>query len=148
MSQRFDSNLTLKINASRLLAGIFLFAHLGAMLLLGVVPLNGIIRDMLWLCLGWSLYHSIRVHALRTAGDAIEAFEVDSDGDCYVQYKGAGERRPCRVTNSLVHSGVVLISLRRDDRRWPINLVIVADAVEAEPFRRLRARLKLQNSVT
>lgn len=146
MSQRFDSNLTLKINASPLLAGIFLFVHLGAALLLGVVPLNGFIRAALWLCLGWSLYHSLRVHALRAATDAIEAFDLDSDGDCYIQHKGAGERRPCRVTHCLVHSGVVLLTLRRDGRRWPINLVIVADAVEAEPFRRLRARLKLQSA--
>jgi hypothetical protein len=146
LSQRFDSNLTLRINASTSLAGIFLFVHLGAALLLGVVPLNGIIRAMLWLCLGWSLYYSLRVHALRTAVDAIEVFEVDSDGDCYVQPKGAEEQQPCRVTNCLVHSGVVLLTLRRDGRRWPVNLIIAADAVEAEPFRRLRARLKLQSA--
>lgn len=146
MSQKFDSNLTLRINASKLLAGIFLFVHLGAALLLGVVPLNGVIRTALWLCLAWSLYHSLRVHALRTAADAIEIFDLDSDGDCYIQHKGAGERQPCRVTNCLVHSGVVLLTLRRDERRWPVNLVIVADAVEAEPFRRLRARLKLQSA--
>lgn len=146
MSQRFDSNLTLRISTSKSLAGIFLFVHLGAALLLGVMPLNGIIRTALWLCLGWGLYHSMRVHALRTAGDAIKVFEMDSDGDYYVQYKGAEERQPCRATNCLVHSVVVLFTLRRDGRRWPINLVIAADAVEAEPFRRLRARLKLQSA--
>ena len=146
MSQRFDSNLTLRINASKSLVCVFLFVHLGAALLLGIVPLNGLIRGTLWLCLGWSLYHSMRVHALRTADDAIEVFEMDSDGDCYVQHKGAGERQPCRVTHCLVHSGVVLLTLRRDGRRWPVNLVIAADAVEAEPFRRLRARLKLQSA--
>jgi len=146
LSQRFDSNLTLRINASKSLAGIFLFVHLGAALLLGLVPLNGIIRAALWLCLGWSLYHSMRVYALRTAGDTIVAFEMDSDDDCYVQHKGAGERQPCRVTNCLVHSSVVLLTLRQDGRRWPMNLTIAADAVEAEPFRRLRARLKLQSA--
>jgi len=146
LSQRFDSNLTLRINASTSLAGILLFVHLGAALLVGIVPLNAIIRGALWLCLGWSLYHSMCFHALRTAGNAGEVFEMDSDGDCYVQHKRAGERQPCRVTNCLVHSGVVLLTLRRDDRRWPVNLVIAADAVEAEPFRRLRARLKLQSA--
>lgn len=146
MSQKFDSNLTLRINASKLLAGILLFVHLGAALLVGIVPLNGLIRGALWLCLGWSLYHSMCFHALRTAANAIDTFEMDSDGDCYVQHKGAEGRQPYRVAHCLVHSGVVLLTLRRDGRRWLVNLVIVADAVEAEPFRRLRARLKLQSA--
>ena len=36
------------------------------------------------------------------------------------------------------------MSLRLESRRWPVNLVIVADAVEPEPFRRWRVALKLQ----
>jgi hypothetical protein len=39
---------------------------------------------------------------------------------------------------------MAILLLRCEGRRWPLGLVIAADAVDPEPFRRLRARLRLQ----
>jgi hypothetical protein len=43
-----------------------------------------------------------------------------------------------------VHPWLTLMTLRLENRRWPLKLMIAADAVEPEPFRRWRVALKFQ----
>lgn len=144
MSQKYAINLILNIKVSRLLAGIFFVVHLGAMILAAVIPTGWPMCLVLWGLLGWSLYYSMITHAWRTGSLAVQAIELDNEGVASVRLAGSETWQPARITSHFVHPWLTLMSLRLESRRWPVNLVIAADAVEPEPFRRWRVALKLQ----
>ncbi|MHB1140880.1 MAG: protein YgfX [Sulfuricaulis sp.] len=144
MLQKSEINLILNIKVSRLLAGIFLATHLGGILLVVVTPMAWPVRLVLWGVLGWSLYYSLVTHAWRTSRLAIAAIELDNEGVASVRFAGSESWQPVRITSRFVHPWLTLMTLRLEGRRWPVNLVIAADAVEPEPFRRWRVALKFQ----
>jgi hypothetical protein len=139
---RSENNLILNIKVSRFLAGALLLAHLGGMLLLLAVPVFWLIRLALWALLGMSLYRSLRVHAWRQGPSAIETIEMDGEGIVSVRFAGKEDWRTCRITNQFVHPWLTLLSLKIENRRWPVSLAIAVDAVEPDPFRRWRVALK------
>jgi hypothetical protein len=142
--ERSAINLILNIKVSRLLAGIFLATHLGGMVLVAVTPMSWLVRLGLWGLLGWSLYYSLITHAWRSGRLAITAIELDNEGMASVRFAGSETWQPVRITSRFVHPSLTLMTLRLEGRRWPVNLVIAADAVEPEPFRRWRVALKFQ----
>jgi len=144
LSQKSEINLILNIKVSHLLAGIFFFVHLGAMALGAVIPIGWPLRVVLWGLLGWNLYYSLITHAWRSGPMAIQAIELDNEGVVSVRLTGSDTGQQARITSHFVHPWLTLMSLRLESRRWPMNLVIAADAVEPEPFRRWRVALKLQ----
>ncbi|HEU5337948.1 MAG TPA: protein YgfX [Sulfuricaulis sp.] len=144
MSQKSEINLILNIKVSHLLAGIFFIVHLGAMVLGAVIPIGWPLRVVLWSLLGWNLYYSLITHAWRSGPLAIQAIELDKEGVVSVRLTGSDTWQPARITSHYVHPWLTLMSLRLENRRWPINLIIAKDAVEPEPFRRWRVALKLQ----
>jgi hypothetical protein len=141
---RSESNLILNIKVSRFLAGALLLVHLGGIALLIAVPVAWPVRLVLWALLGVSLYRTLRVHAWRQGPSAIEAIEMDGEGVVSVRFAGKDDWHACRIVSRFVHPWLTLLSLKIEDRRWPVNLAIAADAVEPEPFRRWRVALKLQ----
>ncbi|BAV33837.1 hypothetical protein SCL_1532 [Sulfuricaulis limicola] len=144
MLQKSETNLILNIKVSRFLAGVFLATHLGGMVLVAVTPMAWLMRLGLWGVLGWSLYYSLVIHAWRTSRLAITAIELDNEGMASVRFAGSESWQPVRITSRFVHPWLTLMTLRLESRRWPLNLAIAADAVEAEPFRRWRVALKFQ----
>jgi len=92
----------------------------------------------------WSFYRSVRLHALRRAPDAPEEIEIDTERELSVRFAGSTAWRKCRLCASFMHPWIMLLSLRVDDRKWPVNVVVAADAVEPEAFRRWRVALRLQ----
>jgi Membrane-bound toxin component of toxin-antitoxin system len=143
LSKKLENSLILNINVSRFLTASLLLVHLGGMALIGVIPLAMIFRLGLWALLAWSLYRSLQTHAWRKGSMAILALELDGDGVAAVRFEGGETWHQARITSRFVHSWLTLLSLHIESRRWPVKLVIVADAVEPESFRRWRARLKL-----
>ena len=77
---------------------------------------------------------------------AVHAIELDNEGMFSVRLAGSEIWQPARMTGRFVHPWFTLMTLRLESRRWPINLVIAADAVDPEPFRRWRVALKLQTA--
>ncbi|MBI5783473.1 MAG: hypothetical protein HZA69_07005 [Gammaproteobacteria bacterium] len=118
--------------------------HLGGMVLVTVVPMVWPVRLGLWGMLGWSLYYSLVTHAWRSGPMAITAIELDNEGQASARFAGSETWQPVQIVSRFVHPWLTLMSLRLESRRWPVNLVIAADAVEPEPFRRWRVALKLQ----
>ena len=121
-----------------------LLVHVGALILIALTPLTWLTRLSIWLLLGWSLYWSLRTHAWRQGPLAIEVVELDGEGTLAVRLAGSEIWHAARINARFVHPWLTLLSLRLENRRWPVSLVIAADAVEPEPFRRWRARLKFQ----
>ena len=136
--------MILNIKVSRFLASALLFVHIGGMALLLVVPVSWLIRLALWVLLGMSLYQSLCIHAWRQGPSAIEVIEMDGEGVVSVRFSGKDGWHNCQITSRFVHPWLTLLSLKIEDRRWPVSLAIAADAVEPEPFRRWRVALKLQ----
>ena len=136
--------MILNTKVSRFLAGIFLAVHLGGMALVMVTPMAWPMRLLLWGLLGWSLYYSLVTHAWRSGRHAITAIELDNEGVASVRFAGSEAWQPVRITSRFVHPWLTLMTLRLEGRRRPLNLVIAADAVEPEPFRRWRVALKFQ----
>ena len=114
------------------------------MILVAIAPLTWPWRLCFWVLLGWSLYRSVRRHALHRGPDAVEEIEIDTESELSVRLAGSTAWRNGRLAASFVHPWVMLLSLRLDDRKWPVNVVVAADAVESEAFRRWRVALKLQ----
>jgi hypothetical protein len=141
--QKSENNLILNIKVSRLLAGVLLFVHVGGVALLIAVPIAWPVRLLLWTLLGVSLYRSLRIHAWRLGPSAIDAIEINGEGLVSVRFAGRDEWCASQITSRVVHRWLTLLTLKIESRRWPVNLVLAADAVEPEPFRRWRVALKL-----
>jgi hypothetical protein len=144
LSEKFDSNLIVKIKVSYYLVTLLATVHLGGAVLAGMVPLHGFLKTGLWALLAVSAVHAIRLHGLRTASRAVMSLELDSQGLCSVRLGQDEIWWPAEITRSLMHPWLVMLVLKLADRPWRVSLVIPADAVEAEVFRRLRSRLRLQ----
>ena len=114
------------------------------MVLVAIAPLMWSLRLSVWVLLGWSLYRSVRLHALRRSPDAVEEIEIDTERELSVRLAGSTAWRKCRLRHSFVHPWIMLLSLRVDDQKWPVNVVVAADAVEPEAFRRWRVALRLR----
>ncbi len=124
-----------------------LFLHLGACVLVLVLPTALWLQTLLLILLGLSLYRTLSQHTLRRASSAVCNVTLETDGDWRLQLNNAEERGPCCVRAHYVHPWLVLVQLRCPDARLPVGLVVAADAVDAESFRRLRARLTLEAGV-
>jgi len=144
LSERFDNNLIVKIKVSYTLMVLLAAVHIGGALLIGVVPLYGLFKTGLWALLAASAVHAIRLHGLRTASRALVELELDTEGLCSVRQNRDAHWRAAEIVQTLVHPWLVMLVLKPEGRARRLSLVIAADAVEAEAFRRLRARLRLQ----
>lgn len=145
MSQKFDSALTLNITRSYFLTGLLAGLHLGAALLVGIVPLHLSWRIGLWAALLLSLYHVVTSHGWRRGRRAITTAALDGEGQLTVNFAGNETAVEARIISRFIHPWLSVLSLRCADRRWPVSLIVAQDAVDPETFRRWRARLKLQN---
>lgn len=134
--------MILNIKVSHFLAAAFLFITVGAMALVMVLPLP--VRLVLWLILGFNLYWLLSTYAWRTGKSAIEAVELDNEASLSVRFAGDEAWHSCQVKSRFIHPWLTLLSLRVAGRKLPIKLVIAADAVDAELFRRWRVRLNLE----
>lgn len=144
MSERFDSNLIINIKVSYLVAGLLLLIHFGGALLIGLVPLSWPLKGLAWIALAASSVLAWQRHISRASRHAITALELDGEGICAVRRGREGPWQTCERFRAVVHPWMVIFLLREEGRRWSTGLVIAVDAVEPEPFRRLRARLRLQ----
>ncbi|MFQ6021136.1 MAG: protein YgfX [Acidiferrobacterales bacterium] len=145
MSERSDDNLIFDLKGSLTLTAIMLALHVGAWLIVLSLPISWWLRIALSMVVVLSLYHTLWLHALRRASHAVSNVMLEGDGDWTLRLQNSDGRGPCRLRTHYVHPWVVLVQLRCPGAWLPVNLVIPADAVDADAFRRLRARLKLQS---
>jgi hypothetical protein len=87
---------------------------------------------------------SLRRYGWRRAARAISAFELDHEGIPSIRRVRDPAWHECVIRRAVVHPWIALVWLQVKGRRWPATLLLAADAVEPEAFRRLRARLLLE----
>lgn len=128
-----------------MLLGVVSVLHVGAAAIVAIVPLGWILRSFVWAALAISFHRTLRLQRLR-ARAAVTGLEWDGDGSWAIRLSGDATWHSCRLVDRWVHPYIVILRLRRDGARRAVNVVIAADSVAAEPFRRLRARLRLEHA--
>jgi len=141
LSKKSGNSLIVKLKVSVALAAILVMLHLGAASLLFSVTIPLTVRAILLVAVTLSLVQVLMQHALRRGPGTIVALRLNEDGELLLQ---SGKRAPWRtavIRRRFVHRRLVLLSMRVAGQRLPKTLVLAADAVEPDVFRRLRAAL-------
>jgi toxin CptA len=121
---------------------------LGAMSLLGVVCLAVLPwpwRLLSWLMLLAAAGHAILQHGLRRLKHSVVTLQLKPDNSVSILLKD-GRRQAVRIMPSTVVTpllSVVHYRLQESAWYWPMrHVLILADAVDAEDYRRLRVHLR------
>ncbi|OGI41778.1 MAG: hypothetical protein A2150_01370 [Candidatus Muproteobacteria bacterium RBG_16_64_11] len=122
-------------------------AHLGAVWLTMLLPWPIWLQGLLAGGIVASAVHALRRHAWRRARAAAIGLEIDTDGDYSVR-RVAGDWLACRYVESFVSPWLVIVRVIPAGRRRPVSVLVAVDAVAAEEFRELRARLHFQTPTT
>lgn len=146
MSVKSPDNLTFDLGASRALALVLGVVHAGAVAIASLLPIVATLRLALIGAVALSLYRGLRLHALRRPRAAVVALTLADDDDCALRRRDAGEQEDGRLIDRWVHPWLSILVIRTHGRRWPTSVVIAADAMPAEAFRRLRVRLLQQRA--
>jgi toxin CptA len=127
---------------------IVLSLVLGAMSLLGVVCLAVLPwpwRLLSWLMLLAAAGHAILQHGLRRLKHSVVTLQLKPDNSVSILLKD-GRRQAVRIMPSTVVTpllSVVHYRLQESAWYWPMrHVLILADAVDAEDYRRLRVHLR------
>ncbi len=144
MLKKYDNQLFLKINHSPALSAFVFFSHCGAALATALAGLPIPLETILWPILAWSLYRTLTHHALRLGGDAVVALHLRND-DALVIHTRDGSHCRVRLATAFVHPGVVILTFAPGHPRHRAHVVLSADAVDSNAFRRLRARMTTKN---
>ena len=119
-----------------------LTAHISALGVIPLLPLEFWLQLAILLVVIVSLIQVFRTHLLCSSGAAITSVEWDSDGE-WTLFTAAGDELAAQLkASSYVHPWFVVLnfSISRFGRR---SLILLPDAVDPELLRRLRVRLRL-----
>lgn len=134
--------LSLRLGPSRLLAAMLGSAHVAAGAALWLAPVPVVDALACSVALSVHLAWIVRRHALRTEASALIELEVVDDGSVSVCTR-AGLRRAYRVAgSSFVSPLLTVLNLRSEGGRWTHPVLIPADSLDADSFRRLRVWLR------
>jgi toxin CptA len=134
--------LSLRLGSSRLLAAMVGGAHVVAAAALWLAAVPVIYALACSMALSVHLAWVVRRDALRTDPHALIELDVVDDGSVSVGTR-AGLRRAYRVGgSSFVSPLLAVLNLRPEGGRWEHHILIAADSVDAESFRRLRVWLR------
>lgn len=142
MSPRYEvpEYLAIPLGRSRVLAMLLSFMHVGAVVVLVLIPAGILMRAAALVLICVSLLSNLGTHAFRTRPQAIKRIEIRNEG--WTLISNAGQFECCRVIAQFVHAWFVVLRLKPEGGR-ELSLVIARDALAAESFRALRARLNL-----
>jgi toxin CptA len=141
LSKKSASRLIIQLKVSAALGAVLSLLHLGALALLFLVDLPLWSSAALGVLLLASLYRSLVRHALRSAPEAIRALRWHEEEGLSITRGNGKSPVAASIRSRFVHPALVLLSLRLPGRLLPVSLVIAADALEADVFRRLRVAL-------
>lgn len=127
------------ITQSNTLVRLVLGTHLGAIAIALLLPVHFGLRIGLAGLAAASLGGLMRRHALAPAG----SLQFDDDGHCRCTLLPDVEPQHYRVAAADCHPGFVRLVLARPGRRHA-TLLVMRDALEADDYRALRARIHQQ----
>lgn len=156
MSRPFDATLTLELKRSPTVIGALCAMHAGALAIVWIVPAGTVTGAMLALFVAWSAWYALSHvgcfvrRSERWPGwlrpRIVTAIEWDSDGNWSLCDSKSEQWWPCELREHGLHPWLVILRLRPEAGSRALSVLIPADAVAADAFRRLRARLRLQTA--
>lgn len=135
LSPRFAEPLSVKLSPSYVLAAVFASAHAAALALALWLPVWWGWKTLLIVGLVANAYHTVRRHALRSTPDAIAAIHHHPDKGFRLEPGG-----PAALRALWLHPRLTVASF--DTAHGARGVVLTADAIAAESFAQLRARLR------
>lgn len=138
--------MTLDLGRSHALIAVLVVFYGGAVILALLLPISIAIRAALVALLAVSFGHSVRLHGTRRARGAVVSFVLSDEGGCAWRRRDSDTWEEGRIVELSVHRLLAIIVVRAAERRRPTYIVICADAVHGQAFRRLRVRLRLENA--
>lgn len=152
-SRKYAAQLNLEPGRSLWLGVLLLLAHGGSLGVLFLVPLPVYAAWAAALIVLASMAWGIRRHALRLDRNAIVRLVWDAD-DAWLLVTAAGrELAAVLMTSSYVHPWLAVLNFQTEGtgvrRLWRRrSVVLLPDALDAESFRRLRVRLRIDGAAT
>lgn len=131
------------IRPSRTLAGVLAAAHGGAIVCVMITALPLWARLSLTVLVAAGLWHSLTRYVLQRRPDAITGLRCDGDGRWFVRWRTGVVEPVSLLPDSYLHPAVVVVNLRVEADRRRRAVILLADNVDPESFRRLRVCLKL-----
>lgn len=134
--------LSIHLKPSSRLVIMLSLAHLVAAGLLWPLALPWSVKVVIIVLLIISLGHYLRQDALRTASNAVIAFELSEAMQCTLTTR-SGETMACIILGStFVTSYLTVLNLRAEGKFFTYSIVILPDSIDTEEFRQLRVWLR------
>jgi hypothetical protein len=134
-----------ELGRSPVLTVVFLAIHGGAIGLTLLLPLAWGWRAVMAAVIASSLIHALRRHAWRRGSRAVTAIHIDDEGGLELR-RGDGTWHAANRRSPAVFAPLVLLRWRIEGDLFWRRLVIPADAVERNCFRRVRVALRRRSS--
>ncbi len=132
--------LRFTLRPSRRLVILLMLAHAGALVLVLMLPLPWPAMLVLWLATLVSMGWSISIAFLRRS--AIVELIHEAEGEWALRDAAGNAMMGRLLPGSYLHPQLVVLNFARNGERWRLRrVVILADMLDADSFRRLRVWL-------
>ncbi len=142
MVKKTVPSLRLTPKRSTVLLSFMLIAHIGAMGVVLLLPLEFWLQCLLLLVVMMSLTQAICTHLLRSNESAIRSAEWNSEGEWTLLTANGDELAAQLKASSYLQPWCVVLNFSISRFGWR-SLILLPDAVDPELLRRLRVRLRL-----
>ncbi len=132
----------MELRPSRQLAWILGGAHLGALLVVALLPLAFWLQACAAAALLLSATRAIRHHAWHRGRGAVTALHCIDRERLRVRMHDGTWHAGRVLGSSTVGTSLTLLNIALDGRRLPVHVVLPGDSLAAEDFRRLRVWLR------
>lgn len=146
MSNASADTVRCELGRSFWLTLLWLLIYGGAVLILFLIPLALVWRVTLSVVLLAGLADGLWQIAWRRGERAVTAIRIDHEGDVELRIGKSGRWQSAHLRPCTVLVAVVWLHWRPPGGYWWRSLVIPADAVPADSFRRLRVALRRRSS--
>ena len=123
------------------LAALLLFMHIGALIIIILLPLPAWAKALLGAMLVTSLWFTLNTHVLRRSQTAIVEALWDGDGQWTIRTADGQEREGRLLPGGYVSTGLIILRFALESNWRRCSLVLLPDALDAATLRQLRVRL-------
>jgi len=142
-STKYAQPLRLQPKASRILIGLLVAGHLGAIAVLFPLDLSMAIKITIAVVLLVSLVIALRKQPGRTGEGGVQTFIWQTDGLWVLETVDGEQMKVSLHESTYVHPWLVVLNFRQENKRGLLSFTLAPDALDREVFRELRVRLKV-----
>ena len=123
------------------LAALLLFMHIGASIIIILLPLPVWAKALPGAVLAINLWFTLSTHILRHSKTAIVEALWDGDGQWTISTADGQEREGRLLPGSYVSTGLIILRFALESNWRRCALVLLPDSLDAATLRQLRVRL-------